>query len=113
MMEQVSDTDWCMMRPSGEQIPTVDFCNGAVMTFDDNGKMISRRGGLFWTMECKYNNEGDVIEYTNEFGYTAKREWVAKIGKYVLKWKTPKNDVFSIGYQLSQRKKLLKDLKAK
>ena len=113
MMEQVSDTDWCMMRPSGEQIPTVDFCNGAVMTFDDNGKMTSRRGGLFWTMECKYNNEGDVIEYTNEFGYTAKREWVAKIGKYVLKWKTPKKDVFSIGYQLSQRKKLLKDLKAK
>ena len=113
MIEQVSDTDWCMMRQSGEPIPTVDFCNGAVMTFDDNGKMTSRKGGLFWTMECKYNNEGDVIEYTNELGYTAKREWIDKIGKYVLKWKTPKNDVFSIGYQLSQRKKFLEDLKAK
>ncbi len=47
MIEQVSDTDWCMMRQGGEPITTVDFCNGAVMTFDDNGKMTSRKGGLF------------------------------------------------------------------
>jgi hypothetical protein len=54
-----------------------------------------------------------VIEYTNEFGYTAKREWIAKRGRYELEWKTPKNDVFLIRYQQSQRWQLLKDLKSK
>jgi len=113
MNEEIIDLDWCLMRTGGEPIPSVDFCNGAVMTFDDSGKMTSRKGGLFWTMECKYNKEGDVIEYTNEFGYTAKREWIAKKGRYELEWKTPKNDVFLIRYQQSQRWQFLKDLKSK
>jgi|688.fasta_scaffold1991950_1 hypothetical protein len=113
MNEKIIDLDWCLMRTGGEPIPSVDFCNGAVMTFDKQGKMTSRRGGLFWTMECKYNKEGDLLEYSNGFGYKVRGQWDAERKCYKLNWKTPKNDVFLIRYQLAQRKQLLADLKSK
>lgn len=77
-----------------------EIVNGCVMTYDEQGRLVARQGGLFWDMECKYNQEGKIIKYQNSLGYSIKGYFWTRLQRWNLEWSIPTRDVFQIQLQL-------------
>jgi hypothetical protein len=84
---------------------TIETINGTVMTFDEQGRMISRRGGLFWDMDFQYDAYGNIMHYSNSLGYNIKGYFWVKLNRWHLEWKVPIKDVFQISLRLNALKK--------
>jgi hypothetical protein len=84
-----------------------EIVNGCVMTYDEQGRLIGRKGGLFWDMECQYNDNGQIVKYENSVGYSIKGYFWKKKNKWHLQWTLPTNDVFKIKLQQDALKKMI------
>lgn len=63
------------------------------MSYDEQGRLVGRKGGLFWDMQCEYDESGNLIEYNNSLGYSINRFYSTKYKRNIVNWNIPTNDV--------------------
>jgi hypothetical protein len=66
--------------------------NGCVMSYDEAGRLVGRQGGLFWDMQCEFDDTGNLTEYNNSLGYSIERFYSEKYKRQISKWNIPPND---------------------
>ena len=81
------------------------------MSYDEQGRLVGRQGGLFWDMKCEYDAEGKMIEYQNSLGYKIVRKYSQKYKREVSRWLIPPNDPLQKREQFEKLSRLKKSSK--